>query len=55
MAASTSGNFISANPLPGLIDLYDTNGVIIKSINVWEEDDGWPYDYTTHGRYGRFG
>ena len=45
----TSGNFISANPYTSVIDLYDTNGVILKSTNVWEEPNGWPYDYTTMG------
>ena len=35
----TSGNFISANYWSGIIDLYDPNGVLIKSINFLEEED----------------
>ena len=45
----TSGNFITGNVYSGIIDLYNTNGSIIGSTNVWEEENGWPYDYTRLG------
>jgi hypothetical protein len=48
-APLASGNFVSSNIYTGDIDLYDTSGTIIKSINVWEEKDGWPYEYKKLG------
>jgi hypothetical protein len=44
-----SGNFVSGNVYSGTIDLYSSSGSYIRSINVWEEEDGWPYDYTRLG------
>ena len=40
-----SGNFVSGNVWTGVIDLYNTSGAIIDSTNIWEEEDGWSYDY----------
>jgi hypothetical protein len=48
-AGITSGDVVSANPYTGIVDLYDTNGTIIGSTNVWEEEDGWPYNYADVG------
>ena len=44
-----SGNFIAGNVYTGVIDLYNPNGTIINSINVWEEEDGLPYNYSRLG------
>ena len=49
VAGLTSGNLVSGNVYSGIVDLYNTSGAIIKSTNVWEEEDGWPYDYTNSG------
>lgn len=45
----TSGNFLTGNVYTGVIDLYNENGSIIDSTNVWEEENGWPYDYSRLG------
>jgi len=44
-----SGNFVSGNVYSGVIDLYNSSGSIIDSTNVWEEENGWPYEYTRLG------
>jgi hypothetical protein len=48
-AGIASGNFVAGNVYSGIIDLYDTDGSIIDSTNVWEEEEGWPYEYTNLG------
>ena len=45
----TSGDFVSGNVYSGVIDLYNTGGSIINSTNVWEEENGWSYDYINLG------
>lgn len=45
----TSGNFITGNVYTGIIDLRNGNGTVIDSINVWEEENGWPFDYSRLG------
>lgn len=44
-----SGNFVAGNVYLGIIDLYDPVGSVIGSKNVWQEENGWPYDYTRLG------
>lgn len=45
----TSGNFVSGDVYSGIINLYNENGSILGSTNVWEEENGWPYDYSRLG------
>ncbi len=45
----TSGNFITGSVYTGIIDLRNENGAIIDSINVWQEEDGWAFDYNRLG------
>jgi hypothetical protein len=45
----TSGNFITGNVYTGIISLRNENGTVIDSINVWEEENGWPFDYNRLG------
>ena len=45
----TSGNFIAGDVYTGSINLCDANGAIIDSINVWEEENGWSYEYSRLG------
>jgi hypothetical protein len=44
-----SGGFVAGDVYSGVIDLYSTSGSYMRSVNVWEEDDGWPYDYSYLG------
>jgi len=45
----TSGNFIVGDVFTGIINLHNPGGTIIGSTNVWQEENGWPYDYNLLG------
>jgi hypothetical protein len=45
----TSGNFIAGDVYTGVINLCDANGAIIDSAKVWEEENGWSYEYSRLG------
>lgn len=45
----TSGNFIAGDVYTGVINLCDANGAIIDSTTVWEEENGWSYEYSRLG------
>jgi hypothetical protein len=50
-AGINTGNFVTGNAFSGLIDLHNPSGAVIKSINVWQEPNGWPYSYTRMGDF----
>jgi hypothetical protein len=44
-----SGGFVAGDVYSGVIDLYSASGSLVRSVNVWEDEDGWSYDYTRLG------
>jgi hypothetical protein len=44
-----SGGFVAGDVYSGIIDLYSADGSYMRSVNVWEEEDGWSYGYTRLG------